>query len=102
MRAWCCPRWPTPITAIRRRVISPPSKVGRSREVGSRKVEKSKVGKSGGLLHGPADVTTCRLSTARRFGERPGQFHVQRVPGAVRDDVSGEVEPAQGEVADQV
>ena len=48
------------------------------------------------------DVTTCRLSTTHRFGERPGQFHIQRVPGAVRDDVSGEVEPAQGQIADQV
>ena len=41
-------------------------------------------------------------SPAAARGQSPGQFHVQRVPGAVRDHVPGEVEPAQGQVADQV
>ena len=96
MRAWCCPRCPTPITAIRKRVMLRPQSQSSRVNVEA----DSRTSGSGRLL------TTLRLANSdfrlTNVASRRASLHVQRVPGAVRDHVPGEVEPAQGEVADQV
>src|SRR5436189_4867476 len=71
MRACSLPRCPTPMTAIRSRVM-----IASSSGLGAR---------SGNLL-----------------GQLPHQLDVQRMTGAIRDDVAVDIVPEERQIADQI
>ena len=70
--------------------------------VATSQVVVSKIRPPGSPACRPSGSAPSDRRTRPRERTGAGQVHVQRVPGAVRDDVPGEVEPAQGQVADQV